>query len=349
MALSESDPTGLHRVLDDAVVLPQAAQRLDTRRELWPDEVRIRVEMLNLDAASYRQLEHKHTGGDRSVDHGAIRAEVLDIVRTRGKMQNPETGSGGMLVGTVEEVGPESALGLRVGARVSTLVSLTLTPLVIEDDLARWDGKGERIPCDGYAVLFGRSIAAQVPDDLPAELSLSVLDVCGAPALTSRVIASYHDPTVVVIGGGGKSGSLSLAAAQEIGVRTIGVVPTEREAESLRAAGLADEVVVADARDPIALRDAVVKAGGPADITVVCVDVPGCEGGAILSTAERGTVVFFSMATSFSAAALGAEGLAADVTMLVGNGYVPGHAEYAFRLLRENDGVRRLFESRIDG
>jgi L-erythro-3,5-diaminohexanoate dehydrogenase len=350
MTLSESDPTGLHRVLDDAVVLPQAAQRLDTRRELWPDEVRIRVEMLNLDAASFRQLARKHTHPDGSVDGGAVRAEVLEIVRTRGKMQNPETGSGGMLVGTVDEVGPASPLGLEVGARVSTLVSLTLTPLVIEDDLARWDGLGERIPCDGYAVLFGRSIAAEVPDDLPAELSLSVLDVCGAPALTSRVVEGYSTPTVTVIGGGGKSGSLSLAAAREAGAaHLIGVVPTDTEADALRAAGLADEVVVADARDPIALRDAVVKAGGPADITVVCVDVPGCEGGAILSTAERGTVIFFSMATSFSAAALGAEGLAADVTMLVGNGYVPGHAEHAFRLLRSHDGVRRLFESRIDG
>jgi L-erythro-3,5-diaminohexanoate dehydrogenase len=342
--VSESDPTGLHRVLDDDVVLPQAAQRLDTRRELWPDEVRIRVEMLNLDAASYRQLERKHAG-----DGAAIRAEVLDIVRARGKMQNPETGSGGMLVGTVEEVGPASPLGLRVGARVSTLVSLTLTPLVIEDELARWDGASERVPCDGYAVLFGRSIAVEVPDDLPTELSLSVLDVCGAPALTSRVVATYDRPTVAVIGGGGKSGSLSLCAAREAGAaHSIGVVPAESEAEALRAAGLADQVVVADARDPIALRDAVEKAGGPADVTVVCVDVPGCEGGAILATAERGTVIFFSMATSFSAAALGAEGLAADVTMLVGNGFVPGHAEHAFRLLREHDGVRHLFESRLE-
>ncbi len=57
-----SDPTGLHRVLDDRVVLPQAAERLDTRRELWPDEVRIRVERLNLDAASFRQLERTHDG-----------------------------------------------------------------------------------------------------------------------------------------------------------------------------------------------------------------------------------------------------------------------------------------------
>ena len=103
MAASErtsvGDPTGLHRVLDEAAVLPQAAQRLDTRRDLWPDEVRVRVERLNLDAASFRQLERKHTKyGEKHGD--AVRAEVLDIVATRGKMQNPETGSGGMLVGT---------------------------------------------------------------------------------------------------------------------------------------------------------------------------------------------------------------------------------------------------------
>ena len=341
MLARESDPTGLHRVLDDRLVLPQAAQRLDTRRELWPDEVRIRVEKLNLDAASYRQLEGKHAG-----DGEQIRAEVLEIVAARGKMQNPETGSGGMLVGTVEEVGERSPLGLSVGDRVATLVSLSLTPLVIEDDLAGWDGHGEQVPCDGYAVLFGRSIAAVLPDDLPADLALSVMDVCGAPALTARVVE--EGMTVAVIGGAGKSGSMSLAGARRAGAgRTIGVVPHQAEADLLTQSGLADEVVVADARDPIALRDAIVKAGGPADVTVVCVDVPGCEGGAILATAEGGTVIFFSMATSFAAAALGAEGLSADVTMLVGNGYVPGHAAYALELLREDAGVRALFERRL--
>ena len=357
-----SDPTGLHRVLDHRVVLPQAAQRLDTRRDLWPDEVRVRVERLNLDAASFRQLERTHAG-----DGDGVRREVLDIVAARGKMQNPETGSGGMLVGTVEEVGPASPLGLSVGDRVATLVSLTLTPLVIEDALARWDGRSEQVPCEGYAVLFGRSIAARIPDDLPADLSLAVMDVCGAPALTHRVVSDHvargpetvaaqppgppgAGPVVLVIGGAGKSGSLSLAAARDAGARcTVGVVPHQAEAALLAESGLADHVVVADARDPIALRDAVISAvGATADVTVVCVDVPGCEGGAILATAPRGTVVFFSMATSFPAAALGAEGLAADVTMLVGNGYVPGHADYAMRLLRQEAGVRALFERRLE-
>ncbi|MDQ4085389.1 MAG: L-erythro-3,5-diaminohexanoate dehydrogenase [Actinomycetota bacterium] len=348
MPAETGDPTGLHRVLSPAGVLPQAAERLDTRRELWADEVRVRVERLNIDAASFRQLQGAHDG-----DGTAVRAEVLRIVRTRGKMHNPVTGSGGMLVGTVDEVGPRSPLGLRPGQRVSTLVSLSLTPLVVEDDLADWDGTSEQVPCRGYAILYGRSVAAVLPDDLPTELALAVMDVCGAPALTARVVGERvrrgaGGPTVAVVGAAGKSGSLSLAAARDAGAtRTIGVVPTETEASLLEEARLADEVARADARDPVALAAAVAGAGGPADVTVVCVDVPGCEHGAILSTRDGGTVVFFSMATSFSAAALGAEGLAADVTMLVGNGYVPGHATYAVDLLRRSTGVRALFERHL--
>jgi L-erythro-3,5-diaminohexanoate dehydrogenase len=213
-----SSPVGLHRVLAPAGVLPQAADRLDTRPDLWPDEVRVRVERLNLDAASFRQLERTH-GDDGQPDGDRVREAVLEIIATRGKMQNPETGSGGMLVGTVEEVGPESPLGLQVGDRVATLVSLTLTPLVVEDGLRRWDGRSEQVPTDGYAVLFGRSIAAVLPDDLPAELSLAVMDVCGAPALTARVVGQYvaagqsagqsagrsaGGPVVVGVGGGGQ-------------------------------------------------------------------------------------------------------------------------------------------------
>jgi len=261
------------------------------------------------------------------------------------------TGSGGMLTGVVAEAGPRSPLGLAPGDRIATLVSLSLTPLAITDGLARWDGRSEQVPCDGHAILFGRSIAAVLPGDMPVPLALAVMDVCGAPALTARVVraarAGGTPPVVAILGAAGKSGSLSAAAAREAGARAvIGLVPTQAEADLLTKSGLADQVVLADARDPAAVAEAVRAAGGPAQVTVVCVDVPGCEGGAVLATADGGTVIFFSMATSFSAAALGAEGVAADITMLIGNGYVPGHAAFALDLVRAEPGVRQIFESR---
>jgi L-erythro-3,5-diaminohexanoate dehydrogenase len=380
MTPSSSSPLGLHRVIDPPGVLPQAAWQLDPSPAIAPDEVRIRVDRLNLDAASYRQLREAY-----AADPDKIRAAVLDIIATRGKMQNPVTNSGGMLTGTVEEAGPDSPLGLKPGQRIATLVSLTLTPLAITDGLAAWDGRSEQVPCEGHAILFARSIAAVLPDDLSVPLSLAVLDVCGAPALTQRTV--QRGSVAVIIGAAGKSGSLSAAAARRAGAgKVIGVVPTEAEASLLRnlttaqdggaesAAGdvrssrrpthmpwpesphlprpespLVDEIVIADARDPVGLAKKVGEAGGPADVTVVCVDVPGCEGGAILSTKQGGTVIFFSMATSFAAAALGAEGLAADVTMLVGNGYVPGHADLALNLIRSTPALRALFERRVLG
>jgi len=370
-----TSPLGLHRVIEPPGVLPQAAWRLDPSPAIAPDEVRIRVDRLNLDAASYRQIRETYSG-----DPDKIRKAVLDIITTRGKMQNPVTGSGGMLTGHVDEAGPQSPLGLKPGQRVATLVSLTLTPLQITDGLAAWDAQSEQVPCEGHAILFARSIAAVLPEDLPLPLALAVMDVCGAPALTSRVVT--EGAVVLVIGAAGKSGSLSAAAARHSGAaKVIGVVPTEKEAALLRdppatakdggAGGLppasenrqsrprpaadlrapqsplVDAIVIADARDPVRLAEKVEAAGGPADVTVVCVDVPGCEGGAILSTRQGGTVIFFSMATSFSAAALGAEGMAADVTMLVGNGYVPGHAAFALDLIRTTASVRQLFERRV--
>jgi len=306
-------PLGLHRVLDrPSGMLPQAARRLDASPELQADdEVRIDVEVLHLDAASYRQLSTAHTGSLDRVDGEALRQAVLDIVAERGKMQNPVTGSGGMLIGRVAEVGASSPLGLQVGDEVATLVSLSLTPLHLCDALTRWDGLSATVPAAGHAILFGRSVAAVLPPDLPAEVALMVMDVCGAPALVQRLVDRHRTqtgsaPRVCVLGAAGKSGMLSLAAAGRAGA----------------------------------------EAGGPAELTVVCVDVPGCEQPAILATAEGGTVVFFSMATDFAAAALGAEGVAADVTMIIGNGYAPGHADIALDLVRSRPGVRAAFDAR---
>jgi len=334
-------------------MLPQAARRLDASPELQADdEVRIDVEVLHLDAASYRQLSTAHTGSLDRVDGEALRQAVLDIVAERGKMQNPVTGSGGMLIGRVAEVGASSPLGLQVGDEVATLVSLSLTPLHLSDALTRWDGLSATVPAAGHAILFGRSVAAVLPPDLPAEVALMVMDVCGAPALVQRLVDRHRTqtgsaPRVCVLGAAGKSGVLSLAAAGRAGAwHRIAVVRDQAEAGRVAEAGEAERVVVADARDPVTLARAVAEAGGPAELTVVCVDVPGCEQPAILATAEGGTVVFFSMATDFAAAALGAEGVAADVTMIIGNGYAPGHADIALDLVRSRPGVRAAFDAR---
>jgi L-erythro-3,5-diaminohexanoate dehydrogenase len=87
-------------------------------------------------------------------------------------------------------------------------------------------------------------------------------------------------------------------------------------------------------------------AGGAFDLVVNCATVPGTEMASILSARDGGTVLFFSMATSFTAAALGAEGVGKDAAILVGNGFVPGHAELTLGLVRRHAGLRALLEVR---
>jgi L-erythro-3,5-diaminohexanoate dehydrogenase len=300
----------------------------------------VAVERLNLDAASFHQI-HEEQGGVPE----RMRDRVAGIVRSRGKMHNPVTGSGGMLIGTVREVG-ERRTDLRPGERIATLVSLTLTPLHLED-LSSWDGSSEQVPATGHAILFESAGYARLPDDLSDRLCLAVLDVAGAPAQVHRLAPPGR---TVVVGGGGKAGLLAMVAASERSSSSGAVVPTEEEADTVRGLGF-DEVVVADATDAAATLDAATErwggdGRGVADLVVNCVNVPGTEGASILLCRDGGAVCFFSMATSFTAAALLAEGLGKDVGLIIGSGYVPGHAELALDIVRRRPDLRALFERR---
>jgi L-erythro-3,5-diaminohexanoate dehydrogenase len=253
-----------------------------------------------------------------------------------------------MLIGAVREVGAALAdkVDLKPGDRIATLVSLSLTPLIIERIKAIHVDR-DQVEIEGQAVLFETGLFAKLPADIPERAALAILDVAGAPAQTARLVKPGD--TVLVIGGGGKSGTLCCYEANKRAGdagRVIGVSVFAEECERMRALGWVDEALQVDATDALALLQAVceVTRGRLADLTINCVNVPHTEMGSILATREGGTIYFFSMATSFTAAALGAEGVGKDVQMLVGNGYARGHAEHALALLRESPQLRRLFE-----
>jgi len=336
------DPYGLRRVLAPAGVMPQQAAALDPSLPIGEDELAIAVEALNVDAASFRQIE-----GEVGRDPACIAARVEDIVRERGKLHNPVTGSGGMLIGRVEEVGPRhpAARALAPGDRVATLVSLTLTPLMIRRIIAVRP-EVERVECEGRAILFSSGLWARLPNDLPDGLVLSALDVCGAPALIARHAQPGHRVLVV---GAGKSGALACAQARASLAGRGEVVAADRAQRPLRALealNLCDRTLLVDATDAAETLSAVQNAGDLFDLVVNCASTPGTELASVLCVRDGGTVIFFSMATSFSAVALGAEGVAKDAHLVIGSGYVPGHAELTLDLLRRNAKLRALFEER---
>jgi L-erythro-3,5-diaminohexanoate dehydrogenase len=337
-----SDPYGLRRVIRPLGVLPQQAEALDPRLPLGPDELAIDVERLNIDAASFRQLAQEAAG-----DEDRIAAQVGSIVAARGKMHNPVTGSGGMLIGRVAEIGTaHPAHGeLQPGARIATLVSLTLTPLVL-DRIVAVKAHAEQLDVKGRAILFATGLWAPMPDDLPEALALAVLDVCGAPAWVARLVR----PSMrVLVLGAGKSGSLACAQARKNGAHVTALDYRAEAAERLVADGLADAAFAVDATKPLEVYSRALEATGGAlfDLVVNCGSVPGTEMASILSARDGGEVLFFSMATSFTAAALGAEGAGKDVRLTIGNGYARGHARLALELVRETPALQRIFAARV--
>ena len=334
---------GTHRVLEPQGVLPQPAKRVNNDfSKLYNNEILIEVEILNIDSASFTQIKSQAEG-----DPDKIAQIILATVAERGKQHNPVTGSGGMLTGKVKEIGAAlQNCPLKVGDRIATLVSLSLTPLRIDKILAVHVDV-DQVEIRGEAILFESGIYAKLPEDMTQKLALAVLDVAGAPAQTAKLVKPGD--TVVIIGGGGKSGLLCLhEACKRAGVtgKVIGISHSAQGVKRMQELELPIIALQGDATDALwVLREIErVTEGKMADLTINNVNIPHTELGSILATKNKGIVYFFSMATSFTAAALGAEGIGKDVTMLIGNGYTEGHAEIALEILRENPRLREIYE-----
>lgn len=339
------DHFGIHRVQDSKVQLPQSAFQLDNALPIFSNEILISVERLNIDAASFVQME-KETGGKTE----KIASIILENCRTRGKQHNAVTGSGGMLIGKVEAVGSDydGALKLKPGDRVATLVSLTLTPLHLEEILSI-DLKTHQVKARGYAILFESGIAAVLPKDMPEAMAMAAFDVAGAPALVADAVKTGN--TVVIVGAGGKAGLLSaVAVRRKIGKRgkIIAIEPMHHAAQDLKHLGVCDVILEVDATNPVEVHSGVKQAtnGKMGDVVVNVASVPNTEVSAILSAKPKAKVIFFSMATSFTQVALGAEGIGATATLIFGNGYFANHSKVTLDLLRKNKRLREIFHRR---
>ena len=320
--------------------LPQSAERLDASLPIRSNELLITVECLNLDSSSMRQIAES-CGGDAA----RMRARIAEIVRSRGKMHNPVTGSGGVLVGKVAEIGRDfPARGIAVGDDICTLVSLTLTPLHLQS-IGAIDERSAQVEATGHAILFASGLYTKLPSDIPRAAAMALCDVAGAPGHVAKLARPGQ---IVCVLGCGRAGLLSLCAArQAMGTdgTLIGIDASAAALERARSLRVADALLEADLRDPLATHHAIATATRDrvADLTIVTTNVPGCEGGAILATRPKGRILFFSMATSFTAAALTAEGVGRDVEMIIGNGYTEGWVETAFSLYRSSPALATLF------
>jgi L-erythro-3,5-diaminohexanoate dehydrogenase len=336
-----ADALSTWRSLDPPDALPHLARVLDAETGLTEYEAVIDVELLAVDATSYRAIRERS-----EADPERMAAAISDIVAARGKLQNPWTGSGGVLMGRVAEVGASyHASDLGRGERVMPLASLVAIPLRLES-VGPLYPDDPHVPASGRAIVTGSMACARLPHDLASRAAVSAFDVFPAPSHVRELATpGMH----VVIFGAGHAGLLALVAAREAVGKDGLVTVIDRAPAALRRAEALDPgvaVVAADVTDTVSTADALAARGlPPGDLTLLCTTVAGAEGTAIVATAERGTIVFFSTATSFAAAALGADAVGSRARLLIPNGLTDDHGEYAFELLRRHSALRKMFEA----
>jgi L-erythro-3,5-diaminohexanoate dehydrogenase len=328
---------GTKRVLEPPGALPQAALRLDATLPMQRYEIELDVDTLCVDSTSFRQLAQSNDG-----DPHKIGETILRIVSERGKMHNPVTGSGGILTGTVRAAGDDYPDPPPVGLRIASLASLTLIPLRL-DAVNQLDPTSPHVSVGGTAYLPWTAPWAPFPEDSSIEGTLAALDVCNAASQTRELIDA--DTRTVLVLGGGHGGLLALAAAGDSladGGRRVLMDSDKQVCQRALNLELAEVALQVDLRDAVQSLQRLEAAGLPrADLTVVLVNAADCEAGAILLTADHGTVLFFSMATSFSKAALGSEGMASSARMLVGSGYIRDRGAYALELIARDERLQR--------
>ena len=336
---------GVHRVIEPKGLMTQAAKKIDNTMECWSNEILCDVSALNIDSASFTQI---YEACDK--DLAKTEQMILDIVNERGKMQNPVTGSGGMFIGTIKQIGDDlkGKVNVKEGDKIASLVSLSLTPLKIHK-IKAIHPEIDRVDVEAEAILFESGLYAKLPDDMSEELALAALDVAGAPAQTAKLVKPGD--SVLILGGAGKGGMMCCyEAMKRVGPtgKVVALVICEEDAKLLKDMKLCHEAIIASATEPIDVLEKSLAANGGKeyDVSILIVNVPACEMSAILPVRDNGTVYCFSMATDFAKAALGAEGCGKDVNMIIGNGYTKDHAEITLSELRENPELKAYFEKK---
>lgn len=343
--MKKGNKYGTHRVIEPQGALPVSARKISNNMEIYNNEILIDVNYLNIDSASFTQLKEESDGNIEK-----IKEKILKIVKDYGKMQNPVTGSGGMLTGKVEKIGVaiKDKIDLKPGDKIATLVSLSLTPLWIEKIL-EIRPEIDRVKIKGKAILFESGLYSKLPEDLEETLALAALDVAGAPAQVAKLVKKGN--SVLILGASGKSGLMcSYEAKKQVGMKgkVIGQAKNEQRALFLKKTGFYHNIIIADVLKPVDVLKETLKAndGKEVDISINCLSIPNTEISSIIPVRDDGIAYFFSMATSFTQAALGAEGIGKDITMIIGNGYTKGHAHLALQELRESKNLRNIFKEK---
>lgn len=330
---------GVPRVLEPRGAIPATAWKIDNSREIRPNEIRVSLETIHVEWDNFSQIS-SHCG----YDENGIKARIMQIIEERGKLHNPYTGSGGLFMGIIDEIGSLVDPGdLRPGDRVIGLSSLTGLPICIEQ-IKSIDFNYGQMECRGYVICFEATTMVKYDGSITPKHLLSAIDEEGNFLGVRQAIKESRAERIAIIGGNLVT---TLLYAQMLtncyGKRTtvIAILDknsmgtlTERE---ITAAFLPiiKRTYYVDLSQPMEAYEHVVSHridSKPMDAVINLEDISGSETVATLLVKEQGVVFYTSLKNNYSVGILVADSIGKEVTPYALDGYVKEAHGFAVEL-----------------
>ena len=333
---------GADRVIEPKGAVPVTAWRIDNRREIGSAEIRIRLETVHVEWDNFNQI-CSHCG----YDEVKIKARIMQIIDERGKLHNPYTGSGGLFMGVIDEVGEDVELGdLKVGDRVFSLSSLTGVAMHVET-ITEVDLNYGQIICTGYVICFETTTIIKYDGKTDPKYLLSAIDEEGNFLGVQQTIEARKAQRVAIIGGNpvtvlmyaqmltdcyGK-GNHVIAIMEKSSLRNL----TEQE---LTAAFLPviKQTYFVDISHPIESYEKILSKQEdrqPMDAVINLEDILGSETIATLLVKEKGIVFYTSLKNNYSVGILVSDCLGKEVVTYALEGYVENAYDFATELVNK--------------
>lgn len=328
---------GTNRVLEPQDVLPTSAWKLDNSRNIESNEIRVDINLIHIEGTSFKQICLEANSSEQR-----IRQKIMDIVIRRGKLHNPVTDTGGLLYGTVAEIGEDyiNTKGFKVGDEVICNASLASIPMAI-DKITRIDMAFGQIEAEGYAILYDLVPLVRKPEGVPMNLLLYAFNESGTLYRISTTAVGKKK--FLVVGNNLLSNLLFGFAIRKVAREDAEVVCLlDKKTDAvLRGKNINDlvarvftEVHYVDILKPLeCLRG--LHADSLFDLSVNCADIPGAETINILATKSGGTVVFANLINNYNIALYITESISRQLDIRCADGYLEAYDEFDIDIVKD--------------
>ena len=321
--------------------LPIYAWKINNDTKIADDEMLIRVVKIHLENGSFNQI-YSEVGGNEE----KMKETVMEIVKQRGKMHNPYTGTGGLFGGIVEKIGKnfDNVDNISVGDEVIVPVSIAMLPLKLKK-VKNVNYVYNHLDVDGYTAIYNGCPVVKKTPDISWDIFLSAFE---ESASIKKASEFAEGKTASLVIGSNPIVAMLYGLALRSVMAPDGILICVHYGDNVMYAyndieqnrnkllySVFDEVYFMSSRDPMECIDEATQGGERLyDVIVNCADQMGAEAISVIAAQEKGNVLFSNLTNNYTTALLVQEAINRDINLFCAVGYVEGYYDYMMSFIR---------------